>query len=148
MLLAKHAIATRPRHAKHAPSAHPDALCDALRDVPRWVFALLRGPLLSSHTPLSPHRVSVDGARPPLRTSTPCLHPLPTRCTARASLAAGQPALPGTGRIALLALYASLPPRCLLTALYPRLYAYASAEQRPASPLALSWAEVRRPRGE
>lgn len=71
MLLAKHAIATRPRHATHAPSARPEALCDALRDVPRWVFALLRGPLLSSHTPLSPHRVSVDGAPPPLRTSTP-----------------------------------------------------------------------------
>ncbi|KAL3897247.1 MAG: hypothetical protein SGPRY_013092, partial [Prymnesium sp.] len=28
--------------------------------VPRLVFALLRGPLLSSHTPLSPHRVSAD----------------------------------------------------------------------------------------
>lgn len=54
----------------------------------------------------------------------------------------------GAGRIALLALYASLPPRCLLTALYPRLYPYASADQRPASPLELSWVAVRRPRGE
>ena len=49
----------------------------------------------------------------------------------------------GAGRIALLALYASLPPRCLLTAIYPRLYPYTSADQRPASPLGLSWAEVR-----
>ena len=64
VLLAKHALATRPRHGKHVPSADPEALCASLRAVPRWVFALLRGPLLSSHTPLSPHRVSVDGARP------------------------------------------------------------------------------------
>ena len=105
VLLAKHALATRPRASP--PSADPDALCASLRAVPRWVFALLRGPLLSSHTPLSPHRVGVDG------------------------------------RIALLALYASLPPHCLLTAIYPRLYPYKSADERPASPLGLSWAEVR-----
>ncbi len=69
VLLAKHALATRPRHGKHVPSADPEALCASLRAVPRWVFALLRGPLLSSHTPLSPHRVSVDGARPLLTTA-------------------------------------------------------------------------------
>ena len=103
VLLAKHAVATRAR----APSAEPDALPRALRAVPRWVFALLRGPLLSANTPLSKHRVSADA------------------------------------RVALLALYAALPPPCLLTAVYPRLYPYKSAQERPAAPLPLSWAAIR-----
>ena len=62
----------------------PDALCRSLRQIPRWVFALLRGPLLSSNTPLSPHALRADA------------------------------------RAALLASYASLPPRRLLTAIYRR----------------------------
>ena len=47
--------------------AHPDCilypgeLCAPLRAVPQWVYGLLRGPLLASHTPLSAHRLSADG---------------------------------------------------------------------------------------
>ena len=47
--------------------AHPDCvlypgeLCAPLRAVPQWVYGLLRGPLLASHTPLSAHRLSTDG---------------------------------------------------------------------------------------
>ena len=39
---------------------HPEDMCDSLADVPRWVFALLKGPLLSSNTPLSTHKLSDD----------------------------------------------------------------------------------------
>ena len=104
VLLAKHVVAT---HASEADAAQPESLLAPLQPVPRWVFALLRGPLLSSNTPLSPRHVSVDG------------------------------------RVALLALYSSLPPACLLTAVHPRLYPYQSAEERPTAPLPLSWAALR-----
>ena len=106
VLLAKHVVAT---HASEADAAQPESLVAPLRPVPRWVFALLRGPLLSSNTPLSPdlRHVSVDG------------------------------------RVALLALYSSLPPACLLTAVHPRLYPYQSAEARPTAPLPLSWTALR-----
>jgi len=46
--------------AHPSSAAHPDQLCDSLVMVPRWVFAFLRGPLLSSHTPLSYRRISSD----------------------------------------------------------------------------------------
>jgi len=39
---------------------NPDDMCPSLATAPRWVYALLRGPLLSSHTPLSTHRHSPD----------------------------------------------------------------------------------------
>ena len=82
----------------------PAALPTQLRQLPRWVFALLRSPLLSSHTRLSP--VHVDG----------------------------------DVRVALAGLYATLPPRELLTALYPALSAYADpADESPTElPLARS----------
>ena len=90
----------------------PDALCRSLRQIPRWVFALLRGPLLSSNTPLSPHALRADA------------------------------------RAALLASYATLPPRRLLTAIYPALYTYHSADKLASSePLPLSWAALRAARG-
>ena len=89
----------------------PDALCRSLRQIPRWVFALLRGPLLSSNTPLSPHALRADA------------------------------------RAALLASYATLPPRRLLTAIYPALYCYHSADKVASSePLPLSWAALPRAR--
>ena len=73
-----------PRSASTAFSRASTASSMAM--VPRWVFALLRGPLLSSHTPLSPHRISSDArlalmnlysslATPPLVTAIyPGLH--------------------------------------------------------------------------
>ena len=39
---------------------HPAQMCAAVSTVPRWVYGLLRGPLLASHTPLSAHRLSAD----------------------------------------------------------------------------------------
>ena len=51
---------------QHHYSAHPDSIlypeqmCPALATVPRYVYGLLRGPLLSSNTPLSAHRLSAD----------------------------------------------------------------------------------------
>ena len=39
---------------------HPEHMCPALAPLPRWVYSLLRGPLLSSNTPLSSHRLSAD----------------------------------------------------------------------------------------
>ena len=40
---------------------HPDQMCESIALLPQWVYGLLRGPLLSSHTPLSAHRLSADG---------------------------------------------------------------------------------------
>ena len=66
---------------------HPEHMCPAVASIPRWVYGLLRGPLLSSHTPLSAHRLSTD-----LRTWMYTLYrslPAPDLCTAiRPSLSA------------------------------------------------------------
>ena len=59
---------------------HRDQMCPSIADVPRWVYGLLRGPLLSSHTPLSAHRLSAD-----LRTWVYTLYrslPMPDLCVA------------------------------------------------------------------
>jgi hypothetical protein len=40
---------------------YPEQMCPAVASIPRLVYGLLRGPLLSSHTPLSTHRLTSDG---------------------------------------------------------------------------------------
>ena len=51
---------------QRAYGAHPDCLLEPgslprpLVSVPRWVFALLRGPLLAANTRLSTHRMGAD----------------------------------------------------------------------------------------
>lgn len=72
-----------PAHAGCVLS--PSRLPPSLAPVPRWVYALLRGPLLSSHTPLSSHQLSVDA-----RT---WLHVLYSRLPAAELCLAVQPAL-------------------------------------------------------
>lgn len=48
-------------YAAHPSSVlQPEQMCPSIAALPRWVYGLLRGPLLSSNTPLSAHKLTAD----------------------------------------------------------------------------------------